>query len=307
MRSLAALVLSAALIAPASALAGFRVSSFKKDTRDATFKVSSALDSDPKSCWMVNPENENENEWIEIDVPRSTIEKLSFMSGWSLSEETHADYARLKKAKVQIWKEDDGDEIILEQEISLEDKNGWQDVELPPTKVGGDFSGGRVRITVLEVYEGKDYPALGMSEVLVKLAEKDAPLKIESEPTTSAAGHDAMEFIDDSTRTYWLSESNEGQSFAIGASDFGISALGVQSGPATYARPKVISVRQGLNTTKLTLENTDKMQWLPINPTIGFTGSAWGTLNIEVLEVYEGTKPGIAITELKLKSTNFDG
>ncbi len=309
MRPTAALVLMSVLFTSLPAQAGFRVSSYRQDSKAGNnfYNVGSCLDGKPETAWMVDPENENVGQWIEIDVPRSTIDSLKFQSGWAKDADTFADYARIKKAKVQVFKEDDGDEVLLEKEITLEDKIEWQTLDLDDTKVGGDFSGGRVRIEVTEVYEGKDYPALAVSEVLVALTESEAPIKLKSEPTTAAGSNVGGNLVDGKTSTYWLSESNEGQEFTVGANDFGIAKLGIAAGPSKYARPKKLSIRQGISQFELELQNTDKMQWLDVPATIGFTGSRWGDLVIEISEVYEGSEPGIAIGEVQLKSTNFDG
>ena len=57
------------------------------------------------------------------------------------------------------------------------------------------------------------------------------------------------------------------------------------------------------------LENTDSMQFLKVPSVTGYTGSAWGSIEIRVLEVYPGSSEGaeLAISELTVRGTNFDG
>ena len=74
------------------------------------------------------------------------------------------------------------------------------------------------------------------------------------------------------------------------------------------ARPKKIEV-QVANTTQV-FEIADKavMQFFALPAVVGYTGSAWGQVKIKVLESYPGSaSDSIAISEIKLKATNYDG
>ena len=57
------------------------------------------------------------------------------------------------------------------------------------------------------------------------------------------------------------------------------------------------------------LENTDAMQFLKVPSVTGYTGSAWGAVQISVLEVYPGSSEDaeLAISEVTVRGTNFDG
>lgn len=307
-QSLAATLLIA-LFLPNLAQAGFGSSSFRKGGRegDTYYQVASALDGDLGTCWMVDPELDNVGQWFEIGLPASTVSGITLAAGWERDEETFSDYPRLKKAKIQVFIKEDSDKPDLEQVIELKDVRGLQSFPLTSTKVGAEFSGGRVRVIVEEVYPGADYPTLGIAEARIELKEQDIGTTLSDGPTTAAAGHAGEALVDKSAKTFWLSTANEGQALTIGASDWGLSSLGVQAGPKTYARPKTIQVRQGLRTFTLNLANTDAMQWLPLPPTVGYNGSSWGELQLTITEVYPGTTTGIAITELALRATTFSG
>ena len=93
------------LLLPAVALAGFRASTFKKETKLGadTWNAASALDGKLESCWMVDPESENVGEWFEVDVPKSTVDKLGLVIGWQRDDKTFKDYGRVKTVRVSIF------------------------------------------------------------------------------------------------------------------------------------------------------------------------------------------------------------
>ena len=50
------------------------------------------------------------------------------------------------------------------------------------------------------------------------------------------------------------------------------------------------------------------MQFFELPSIVGYTGSAWGSVTVKVLESYPGSSSdSVAITEVKLKATNYDG
>ena len=57
------------------------------------------------------------------------------------------------------------------------------------------------------------------------------------------------------------------------------------------------------------LENTDAMQFVKVPSFTGYTGSAWGEVEIKVLEVYPGSSEDaeVAVSEVIVGGTNFDG
>jgi hypothetical protein len=97
--------LTAALLLPMAAEAGYNVSSYKKESRagGSKFNGGDALDSRPETAWMVDPEASNEGQWLELDVPVSKVDKISMIIGWAKSDDVFYDYARVKKARVEIF------------------------------------------------------------------------------------------------------------------------------------------------------------------------------------------------------------
>lgn len=304
------------LILPTVAFAGFRVSSFndKNSTHGGNYwNVASALDGQLETCWMIDPEAEPVGQWIEIDLPNSEVDKLGMVVGWAKSEETFQDYARVKSVRLEAFTIADASDKegtrVFEENLSFEDKSGWQVMDLPNKKVGSEFFGGKVRVTITEIYEGQDYPYLAVSEVRVHLKEMEARESFRGDPPAGAPDHGGELLLDEKDSTYWLSPGEgAGATINIGADGFGLSRLGIDPGPAQHARPKTVKIFASGAEKTATLENSDEMQWVELPALIGYTGSAWGTVEITVVDTYPGSSGSqLAIEELVLKSTNYEG
>ena len=305
-------VLSALLLIPAGAMAGYRVSSFKKETKLGAnyWNAKSAIDEDLETCWMVDPESTNTGEWLELDLPKSTVTGLKLMTGWGKDADHFKDYARLKKVKVQIYSSAGGKEALVgEKVVEFADAFEFQSAELPTSAVGDELNGGRIRLTVEEIYAGKDYPTLGVSELRVALEEQEAPVKVSGDTSSAVEGHDGALVTDGDSKTFWAARSGEEESISVLAMDWGVSSVGIQAGPGTHARPKKVRVTVANQRKEIELENSDKMQWVELPAINGFAGSAWGAVEVEVLESYPGSEEGsgVAIAELKLRATNYEG
>ncbi len=304
------LLFSAAVLAPTLAWAGFASSSHRKESRGASYDVASALDGDGATAWVIDPEEENPGQWIEIDVPLGKVDKVSFLVGWSRDEQTWADYARLKKARIQIIDMDSGEpKVLYEQEATFEDIKTRQEVDLPDTKVGGEFQGGKVRIIVTEVYPGKDYANMALGEALIHMVEFDAlTVKVASPPSSEAEGHDAALLTDDDKRTYWASkDEGVGATISMTGGRYSISAIGLTPGPKTHARPKVVEITQANVTQRFDVPDSSGPHWFPLPALVGYTGSAFGEVEVKFLELYEGTSSkAVALSEVDFKATGLD-
>lgn len=306
---LAAILGASVLLLPVAAQAGFRVSSHKKVGKSTEFGAASAIDDDGATAWQVDPESEQVGEWIEIDLPKGEVDKIAVMVGWEKSEESWKDYGRLKAARLEVFTEDGegGWKRVQEKTLNFEDKKGLQIIDVDDVAVGGELTTGKARLTVTEFTKGDDYPALAVGEVRVLLKEMDAPaVFVDAEPE-SADGKDAGNMIDGNARTYYLSPEGGAPPFILEASGWGVSSLTVTPGPKPYARPKTLEVRCAGQTRTFTLEDNGKAQTFMLPSIVGYSGSAWGEVQVTVKDAYEGTKPGVAIADVALKATNFDG
>jgi hypothetical protein len=299
------------IMLPAVALAGFRVSTFKKETKLGadTWNAAAALDGKPETCWMVDPESENTGEWFEVDVPKSTVDKLGLVIGWNKDEKTFKDYGRVKSVRVSIYAVEGDTKPAAEQNITFEDKPGMQYVDLNNVAVGNEVSGGRVRFTITEIYPGDNFPTLGVSEAAVVLAETEVPgtaLKVRSSPD-AANGKDISAAQDGNVKTFFETAATPA-AFDVRADGFGLSSIGFVAGPATGARPKTVKIT--VNDAQVTTVLADKpdAQWAGVPAVVGYTGSAWGTIHVEVLDTYPGkTSQTLGIAELKARYTNYEG
>ena len=302
------------LVVPAVALGGFRASSFKKETKLGAnyWNAASALDTKMETCWQVDPEAENAGQWFEVDLPRGTVDKLSLVIGWDQDEKTFKDYARVKTARVEVFgSAEDEEAVVHEQTVTFEDKRGWQTVDLNDTAVGGELHGGRVRVTVTETYAGVDYPNLAVSEVLVRMTEQDVAkesIKLKTPPDSIQEGHAAEMITDGNAKTFWAAEKAGEHSFEIRADGFGVSSIGILPGPTSHGRPKTVEVTANAVTIKHTLADKAEVQWFDLPSVVGYTGSAWGTVTVKVIDTYAGkSDPGPAIAEVALRYTNYEG
>jgi hypothetical protein len=305
-----ALLATMCLVLPAAAFAGFRASSFKKETKLGAnyWNAASALDGRLDTAWMVDPESENIGEWIEVDLPKSQVDKIAAVVGWAKDEGSFKDHPRLKTVKVQVFGLPDAeDKLVHEQTIHFEDKLGWQTIDIPDTAVGGELHGGKVRLTVVDVYAGEDFPNLAVSEVLVHLKDQDVPggaVKLKTPPTAVAPGRTAEALVDGDPKTYWAGVVGGDHSFEVRAEGFGASFVGILPGPAGTPRPKTVEITANDIPTRVTLTDKSETQWFPIPAVVGYTGSAWGPIRIQVIDTYGGKDPAIA--EVKIRYTNFE-
>lgn len=310
MRRLTLLATTAAVLLPSLAFGGFRVSSHKDARRgEGPFDAKSAIDGDEKTCWQTDPEAQAKGSWIEIDVPQGKVDKIAAVVGWNKDAEHWTDYARIQNARVEVITEtDSGEKVVLEKDITFEDKKGMQIIDLEDTAVGGELFGGKVKLTVTGLYEGEDYPNLAVSEVLVHMAEQDVSggqFKAASSETDDHLGIDAL---DDNTRTYWLTkDSAKGVTFSFEAPGFGVSKVAFQQVSTNYARPKTLKIRAAGQEIVHELEDSTRPQFVLVPAVTGYTGSAWGEITVEVVDIYPGRKSEqMAIAEIMMKATTFD-
>lgn len=300
------------LALPVAAHAGFEASSFRKEDKlgKTYWAAASALDSKPETCWQVDPEQQNVGQWIALDVPAAEVDKLGVIIGWAKDDETFGDYARIKAAKIEIMDSGSGTPtVVATANVTFEDKPGWQLVDLPDTKVGGEVLGGRVKLTVTDVYPGRDFPSLAVSEVRVHLKEFPAGSMALSRPFDSeVAPNTAAMATDGNAKTFWAA-NGPAATFAVKGPGFGLASIGIQSGPKAFARPKTVEITANQAVSKQVLPDTPgAMQWVLLPCLVGYTGGAWGEVEVKILDSYPGdvATNGVAIAELKLNAGSIE-
>lgn len=290
--------------------AGATASSFRPESRLGAnyWNAQAAIDGKSDTAWMVPGNSENTGESITIDIPKGTVDKLGMLVGYAKSEETFQDYARVKSVKLEFFKENLSFEMVRlpeVREITFEDVAEFQVMDFEDVTIESEMGGGRVKITVTEIYPGRDYPNFALGEVLLYMGEFDAAPVI-SDISSEASGHISMDMVDDSSRTFWAGDA-EGASITFAASGFTLSRVGITPGPRSYARPKTVEVIATGRSHIQQLPDTSGVHWIEIPPVMGYTGSAWGDIQLKILEVYPGSNPQVAISELDLKATAYEG
>ena len=302
-------ILAAVLLTPTLAQAGFSASSFRKEPRKGEnyWNAGSALDSRPETAWMVDPEQKNEGQWIQLDTPSGELDKLEVIIGFDQDENTFGDFARLKKVRVEAWSVEGSQETqVLETTAEFEDKRGWQLVDIENGKFGGEFGGGKVRLTVLETYPGKDYPNLAVSEVRVHLKEFPAEtMMIKGYPADAEDGHGPNFLEDTKDSTFWASAGGCEAEFTMTGAGYGLSSVGLKPASSPYRRPKTVELIANDMTIQHTMADKSDWQWLLLPVVVGYTGSAWGTITVKILDCYDGDK-GVGIAEVKLNAASIE-
>jgi hypothetical protein len=295
------------------AFAGFEASSFKSESKLGKnyWNAGAALDMRSETCWQVDPERENVGQWIQIDTPLGEVDKIEAVIGWDKSENDFFDHARIKKVKVEVFAKKLGGELEPkgEAEATFEDKRGWQAIDIPDLKVQGEYLGGTVRVTVVDVYPGKDYPHLAVSEVRVRLKEFPADtLSFGATPSSEEADHMGLDAIDDNPKTFWAATAKEA-TFGLTATGYGLSSVGLQSGPKSHARPKKVKLtNQNQETIQELEDKPGEMQWITLPTMTGYTGGGWGEVTVEIMESYPGDEPmnGVALAEVKMLAGSIE-
>lgn len=308
-KKLAAIGAIAALTAGA-AVAGPSASNFKPENKLGPnyWNAKSAIDNNLETAWQVPGDSANAGEWVMLDVPAGTVDKIAIFPGWGASEEIFADYARVKEIKVEVFccTGDEKMTSLYTGTFPVQDKAELQLIDVEDTRVGNDLGmGGKVKFTVTAFYEGRDFPNLAVSEILVHLKPYDAVAEIDA--SLSDDGTNILPNMqDDNPMTYWAGPADSTITFE--ASGYGVSGVLIQPGPATHARPKRVKVTANDKVLESTLENNANAQYVPVPSIMGYTGSAWGEISVEILEVYPGSvNAEVAIAEFKAQATSYDG
>lgn len=300
-----------ALAILSTAHAGATASSFKPETKLGAnyWNAASAVDGKVETCWMLKGEDENEGQWMMLDIPKGTVDKIGINIGWLKDGDTFTDYARIKELRVEALSYSDTRELtsVASQTIKFEDKKDWQIVDLTDMVVGTELSGGKLKMTVVSVYPGGDFPNLAVSELLVYLKEDDAGTINVISASGESAGHAKDSVVDDNPKSFWATAA-DGAKITLESPGLGISRVGLTPQGKDYARPKKVKVTAQGRSKVAELPDATTTAWVEVPSLTGYSGSAWGEIEIEVLETYPGAKsPELGISEIDMKWTTYEG
>jgi len=314
MSRLPLLALSTGLLVAAAgsgvAHAGAVVSKHQKETRKGAnyYAGNAALDGKDETAWLLPGDSENVGEYLILDIPRINVDKLAMKVGWHRDEDTFKDYARVKKVTIEATYYDASMNLVPAPKIveaEFKDEMGWQFVDLDDIIVEDAENGGKLKITIQEVYAGKDFPQAGISDLVVHLGEFDAVPQLKS---VSTEEHGSMlNMQDDNARTSWIAPADNAN-FTVRGGGVMLSSLDITSGPATHARPKTLKLTVKNRTQTVELPNSAGPHHVILPSTVGYTGT-WDAVKVEVVEVHPGkSHPDlVAISEITGKATALDG
>lgn len=304
------IVALAVLGLPAAAWAGAKASAFQKESRMGanTWAAASAIDGRLETAWMVPGESDNKGEWIEIDLPRGDVDAITVFPGYGKSDETFTDYPRLKKLRVDVFALDDQQNAkqVGTATLDVADKREVQTFDLPDAKIGEGLFGGKIKITVLEIYDGEDFPNLALSEVMVTMKEFDAQGVQVTEISGEDLGHERAMALDANAKTFW-STAGTTVEMTLTSNGYGLSSIGFQAASKDYSRPKTVEVTcQGLTTTTVLPDSLTAPQYAAVPGFNGYTGGAFGDVKVKIVDVYPGPKNAIGVSEIKPRATNYE-
>ena len=292
------------------AYAGAVVSNNQKETRNGAnfYAGNAALDGKDETAWLLPGDSENIGEYIILDVPRINIDKLQMKVGWHRDEDTFKDYARVKKVSIEASYYNTGMDLVPAPKVieaEFQDEMGWQMIDLDDIIVEDATNGGKLKITILEVYAGKDYPQAAVSGIIVHLGEFETVPKIQK-PSTEDEGS-VLNMQDENARTSWIAPADNA-SFTLRGNGVMLSSIDLTSGPATHARPKTLKLTVKSRTETIELPNSAGPHHIILPSTVGYTGT-WNAVQVNVLDVHPGTShpDKVAIAEITGKATAIDG
>ena len=187
-----------AVLLPTAAFAGATASAFKKDSRTAAnhWNANAAIDGNLETAWMVPGESANRGEWIMIDVPKGTVDKIGIFPGFGKNDESFSDYGRVKSMKVDVLCCADSPQMTTTAtaHFEIEDKAEYQVIDIDDLAVGNELFGGKVKIWIVDLYDGVDFPNVAISEIQVILTESDAAASF-SEWSEEVGSHTVMDLF----------------------------------------------------------------------------------------------------------------
>src|SRR5690606_2151585 len=127
------------------------------------------------------------------------------------------------------------------------------------------------------------------------------------EPDSSEDKRNGDMLVDGQPRTFWAADGAHEAIMAFKAPGYGLASIGIQPGPKPYARPKTIEITANDMTTTITLEDKAELQWHLLPVIVGYTGGAWGDVQVKVIDVYPGdVGKGVAISEVKINAATIE-
>lgn len=310
------LVLVVAALVPAVAFAGAAASKYNtnapRDKGENYYNAQSAIDGKLETAWVLPGDSVNMGEWIMLDVPKGTVDKLGLVIGWAEDGERFTDHHRVKKVMIEglCCMGDDKMQSTGTAHAEFKDQTAddvaaakgnpyalMQIVDIEDIKVGNDYFGGKLKISIVETHAGVDFPNAGISEVMVYMKEFPDPVPAVIKSSTGEGGE---KLNDGDKKTFWTSPV-KGASFGFSSDSFGLSSFTIEHGPKDHARIKKVKVSAGERVMVQDVADKPGPQRVQIPGMLGYNGITpfeADEIKVEVLEVYPGSKDLVAVSEV---------
>lgn len=126
------------------------------------FLPKNLLDGNMKTCWLSDENSINQQLEIMVDLEETDfsgaqIKSILFINGWRNDLQTWKDYARVKKLTLSI-------NDLPYAEVNLEDTYKQQSIDFTKLKIDRNRRC-RIKIRIAEVYSGKKYKEVALSDL----------------------------------------------------------------------------------------------------------------------------------------------
>ena len=96
--------------------------------------------------------------------------------GYAIDSEKFKDYARVKSVRIDVYEYNRSMKLVRTDrsaKVSFEDKMEMQNISVSGIDIKSEM-GGKFRITVTDIYDGKDYDSFAVSELMLYMKDYDA-------------------------------------------------------------------------------------------------------------------------------------
>ena len=298
--------LLAPLVLSGTAHAGAVATHFQPENKKGAnyWNAGSAIDGKMETAWSLPGDTNNRGESITIDIPKGSVEKIGIVAGWDKDESSFKDYPRVKQLRVDIYTvdNDQAEKQVGTETLDVKEQRGWQQLALKAkVKVGDDsFFGGKVKLTIVDIYDGEDFPNLRVSEMAIYMGEIDASPTVTVDSGTTTG--DELAMTDNSPKTLWV--GTPGAALTVAPAGYAISSIGFQ-GDKGKGRAKTIKIKVGDAGSEQTFTLNDKpdLQWITLAPFNGTVGSTIDDVKITIVDSYGAD---VGLQELKFKATAYE-
>jgi hypothetical protein len=162
---------------PPDLIKTLQVSSFLKPEGVAKYGKESMLDRDLRTAWVEGAPGPGIGETITFEPKDAYITEMAILNGYVADESRYYENARIKKMRVEIEFKpgEEPHEKREQREITLPDRSyrtfkpryPFSSVDWLVQQPGGDAFIDKIKLTILEVYPGRKYQDIAVTELYI--------------------------------------------------------------------------------------------------------------------------------------------